>query len=442
MTSIRPPAVAGLFYPATARELAGEVDALLAAATPAPLTSRLVISPHAGYIYSGALAAQAIACLPQTTRRVLVLGPTHRVGIAGMALAGADAHATPLGVIPTDAELSAELTDLPQVVTAPIVQQEEHSLEVQLPFLQRHLESDFTVVPLAVGQVDASAVAAVIECAWDHADTAIVISSDLSHYLPYDQAGRVDGATLHQLLTLRGALVGEQACGAYPVSGAMEFARRMRLAPRLLAACNSGDTAGDRHRVVGYAALAFQDASLLPTLAYNAIATQLDLPPREEFATAEDLDAPGATFVTLTQAGQLRGCIGTLSAHRSLRRDVVANARAAAFSDPRFAPLTAAELAEVDIEVSLLSAPTPLASTPGLSLTEVASALRPGIDGVIISDHHRHATFLPQVWEQLPEASEFLRHLLAKGGWGANGWHEGIRVETYHVTPHHLAADQ
>lgn len=442
MTSIRPPAVAGMFYPRSASELEAEVDALLAEATPAPLSSRLVISPHAGYIYSGALAAQAIACLPKSTRRVLILGPTHRVGIAAMALAGADGHATPLGVIPTDVELTDKIAKLPQVVSAPVVQQEEHSLEVQLPFLQRHLDPGFTVVPLAVGQVDAAAVAAVIECAWEQADTAIVVSSDLSHYLPYQQARHVDGQTLHQLLTLRGGLVGEQACGAYPVSGAMAFARQHHLAPRLIAACNSGDTAGDHSRVVGYGALAFTRASLLPTIAYNAIATKLGRPTRELFETNEDLDAPGATFVTLTKAGQLRGCIGALSAHRPLGSDVAENARSAAFSDPRFPPLDAAELGDIDLEVSVLSAPTPLAGTPGLSFDEVASALRPGVDGVIIADRQRRATFLPQVWDQLPEAADFLHHLLVKGGWGADGWHTGINVETYHVTAHHLAADQ
>ncbi|MDO5729285.1 MAG: AmmeMemoRadiSam system protein B [Actinomycetaceae bacterium] len=436
MTVTRPPAVAGLFYPHDPHELRRVVDDALAQAQPSALTSRMVISPHAGYIYSGALAATAISCLPRQIRRVLILGPCHRVGIDGMALAGADMHATPLGDIPTDHDLTDQIVSHPSVVTAPVVHQAEHSIEVQLPFLQRHLDDGFTIVPLAVGRVSASAVAEIIEMAWHHQDTAVVVSSDLSHYLPYAQARAVDADTVHRILTLDGPLSGDQACGAYPVSGLIEFARRHHLAPVVLDSCNSGDTAGDRSRVVGYGALAVRPASALPALAYNSIATRLGMPSIAVPDTDEDLDSEGATFVTLERGGHLRGCIGSLLAHRRLRDDVQYNAQAAAFSDSRFQPLSARELPLLDIEVSLLSAPSPISGSPGLERNEVEARLRPGIDGVTLSQGPRRATFLPQVWDELPNPREFVSALLHKGGWP--NWDPRITVETYQVTSFHL----
>ncbi|MDO5719484.1 MAG: AmmeMemoRadiSam system protein B [Actinomycetaceae bacterium] len=438
MTIVRQPAVSGMFYPADPEQLRKWVDEALEAVTPPPLTSRVVISPHAGYVYSGALAARAIACLPTNTRRVLVLGPCHRVGIDAMALAGADAHATPLGTIPNDPELTELICTHPAVTTAPIVQRDEHSLEVQLPFLQRHLEPGFSVVPVAVGQVPASAVADIIDIAWQADNTAVVVSSDLSHYLPYAQARDVDADTLHRIVTLDGPLVGSQACGAFPVSGLIEFARRRQLSPVVLDSCNSGDTAGDRSRVVGYGALALRPASALPALAYNAIARHLGAGEVPVPATTEQLESDGATFVTLTIDGQLRGCIGSLVAHRPLRDDVEYNARAAAFSDPRFSPLTETELNRISVEVSVLSAPSPLAGSPGLERSEVEARLRPGVDGVTLSHGSRRSTFLPQVWDELANPHDFLAHLLRKGGWPASGWDRNIAVETYQVTSYHL----
>ncbi|MDO5701391.1 MAG: AmmeMemoRadiSam system protein B [Bowdeniella nasicola] len=439
MVSTRPPAVAGLFYPSDTSELKDVVDHALSAAQPAPLTSRAVISPHAGYLYSGGLAARAISCLPHSTRRVLILGPTHRVGIDAMALAGVEAHATPLGDIPTDPDLTEAIAAHPAVVTAPVVHAQEHSLEVQLPFLQRHLTSPFTIVPLAVGRVDPDSVADVIEIAWEDPHSAVIVSSDLSHYLSYALARAVDDDTLRHIVTLDGPIPTDRACGAYPVSGLMTFARRASLELTVLDVASSGDTAGDRERVVGYAALAARDASALPALAYNAIAAELDAPLRPVPEDATDHRKHGATFVTLTRGGELRGCIGSLRAHRPLLDDVRANARSAAFADPRFPPLRATDLDQIDVEVSLLGEPTALPGSPGLTRAEVEAALRPRLDGVVLSHGSRRSTFLPQVWDQLPESRDFLSHLLTKGGWRADSWDPRILVETYPVTSHHLA---
>jgi hypothetical protein len=260
MIRVRPPAVAGMFYPADAGVLQGEVAAMLAAAAPAaPPRPKALIVPHAGYIYSGPVAASAYACLApwrEAIRRVVLFGPAHRLAVRGLALPGADAFDTPLGRVPVDAAALTLAQKLPGVVESAQVHALEHSLEVQLPFLQSVL-SDFTLLPFAVGLAGAEQVAAVMEALWGGEETLILVSSDLSHYHPYRDAQRIDRGTTQAILALDPALDHEQACGATPIAGLVLAARRHRLAPQLLDLRNSGDTAGDRSRVVGYAAFAF-----------------------------------------------------------------------------------------------------------------------------------------------------------------------------------------
>ncbi|MCX7192123.1 MAG: AmmeMemoRadiSam system protein B [Proteobacteria bacterium] len=259
MPSVRPPAVAGMFYPADAGELAHQVQAFLDRARPFDLNVKALIVPHAGYLYSGAIAATAYATLRAVSkkiRRVILLGPTHRVAVRGLALPGADAFETPLGRIKLDQEAAYAISHLPQVVVSAAVHAQEHSLEVQLPFLQSVL-ADFTLLPLAVGMANADEVAEALESLWGGEETLIVISSDLSHYLPYATSQRVDLETVQAILNLEQPISHERACGGTPVSGLILAARRHHLTPHLLDLRNSGDTAGDRDRVVGYAALAF-----------------------------------------------------------------------------------------------------------------------------------------------------------------------------------------
>ncbi|TXT38422.1 MAG: hypothetical protein FD135_2910 [Comamonadaceae bacterium] len=268
MPQIRPPAVAGTFYPAQAADLSRDLAALLAdafataksSATPWPHDRpKALIVPHAGYIYSGSTAALAYQRLSrecQQIRRVVLLGPVHRVPVRGLALPGATAFDTPLGRILIDAPGVAALAHLPQVVTSPAAHAQEHSLEVQLPFLQTVLDS-FTLLPLAVGDATAQEVAEVLEVVWGGPETLIVISSDLSHFLPYRSAQKVDQDTVQHILQLDSHLSHAQACGGTPVNGLLLAARKHHLQPELLGMCNSGDTAGDKNRVVGYAAVAF-----------------------------------------------------------------------------------------------------------------------------------------------------------------------------------------
>ncbi len=268
MSNIRQPAVAGLFYPGNAGELHTDVTALLhsarlhpQASVPAPAPPpKALIAPHAGYVYSGAIAASAYAQLsqPERIRRVLLLGPAHRVPLHGLAVPAAEQFATPLGTVPVDRAALAAVADLPQVHELDMAFDGEHCLEVQLPFLQAAL-TDFSIVPLLVGDASADAVADVLERLWGGPETLIVISSDLSHYLDYDSARAIDARTSEAISGLRPeAISTRQACGRHPIAGLLTAARRHGLHAALLDLRNSGDTAGPRDRVVGYGAYAFR----------------------------------------------------------------------------------------------------------------------------------------------------------------------------------------
>jgi len=261
---VRPPAVAGMFYPGSQPALARDVRALLDAAPACDdsVQPKALIVPHAGYIYSGATAAAAYALLTpwrDAIRRVVLLGPVHRVPVRGLALPGASTFTTPLGEVAVDPALRTAVAALPQVNTSEAAHAMEHSLEVQLPFLQSVLH-DFTLLPLAVGDATPEEVAEVLETLWGGPETLIVISSDLSHYHPYRAAQALDHATVERILRLDGPLTHEQACGGTPINGLLLAARRHRLQPRLMHLCNSGDSAGDKGRVVGYASIALAEA--------------------------------------------------------------------------------------------------------------------------------------------------------------------------------------
>lgn len=264
----RPAAVAGSFYPAQPKLLDSEISQLLAAAKvpmPSPQMPpvKALIVPHAGYIYSGPIAASAYACLDDSgllasVRKVVLLGPAHRLAIHGLALPEAEAFDTPLGSVSVDAELAERALELPQVQRNAAAHALEHALEVQLPFLQ-HLLEDFTILPLLVGLAGTEETAAVLNHVWGGAETLILISSDLSHYLPYAQARQRDQSTAARIGALQALNSHEQACGATAINALLLCARQRGLQAQLLDLRNSADTAGDRSRVVGYAAFAFSE---------------------------------------------------------------------------------------------------------------------------------------------------------------------------------------
>jgi MEMO1 family protein len=428
MASVRPAAVAGMFYPGDPRSLAAEIDDLMGGVE--QLAPRLgfpkaLIVPHAGYIYSGPVAARAyddIAPARGIVKRVVLLGPVHRVAVRGLALPAAEFFDTPLGRIPVDQNAVRELAGLAQVVSNAPAHAMEHSLEVQLPFLQKAL-GEFALVPLAVGAASVEEVAAVLERLWGGAETLIVISTDMSHYHAYEEARKIDRATITRIASLATDLNHEEACGATPLNGLMRVAKKKNLSIKLLAACNSGDTAGGKGQVVGYSSFALHEGAgevsldeagrTLLAIARSSIENSLSGQEKKPLPKIAWLEQAGATFVTLTKNGELRGCIGSLQAERPLGIDAAENAVGAAFRDPRFPAMTAQEWPQCSVEVSLLGTAKPIRFAEEADLLFQITV---GEDGLILDCDGRRATFLPQVWESIPDKRAFLGELAKKAG--------------------------
>ena len=461
---VRKPVWAGLFYEDTPSGLRRHIDQLAGKAQktniPIPKNKRLraIIMPHAGYVYSGWTAAHAARVL-QTGQfsKVILLGPDHRVGFKSAAICDATAYETPLGKINLHKD-SAKLRLQPDLFQSlPVSQDKEHSLEVILPFLQRIL-GDFQLVPVMIGQADVSQISNALDSIFD-SDTLLVVSSDLSHFLSYADAVVRDRETIDEITNLtpdKLIKTDNRACGKTPILILTELARRHHWQPLLLHYSNSGDTAGDRSRVVGYATVAFFEDLPMEhkdntgkqfTEAQGQILTKLA---RKTIMDKLGLDASGSTFqdlllatndacftlhcgtfVTLKINGQLRGCIGNLTSTETVLEGVKRNAIHAAFHDPRFAPLSKEELGRTEIEVSILTVPQPLVFR---DWQELIKKLRVHVDGVIIRKGHASATFLPQVWEQLPRPEAFLAQLCRKAGLPSQAWKNSeLDVLTYQV---------
>jgi AmmeMemoRadiSam system protein B/AmmeMemoRadiSam system protein A len=447
MNAVRAPAVAGLFYPREAQALAREVRDLLDQAqgdSLSPGFPKIVVAPHAGYVYSGPVAAPAYDLLRPArgiVRRVVLLGPCHRVPVRGMALPGARAFDTPFGRVPVDENALAQVRAMPRVADMPEAHEYEHALEVQLPFLQAVL-GEFSLLPLVVGTMRTEEVARVLDLVWGGDETLIVISSDLSHYLPYEDARAIDGATARSILGFDPCIGHEQACGATPLSGALLAAKERGFEARMLDLRNSGDTAGGKSRVVGYGSFAlgppgarYEEAHgcRLLALARQAVCGTIDT------QAAASGDVPWlrelrASFVSVKVDGALRGCVGTLEAHRPLVDDVAANARGAATMDARFAPLREREHDRMELEVSVLSRPRRIAFEEH---GELISQLVPGEDGLLLEhgegEKMRRSTFLPQVWESLPDPEQFIQELKRKAGLAPETRTTACAVKRYRV---------
>jgi AmmeMemoRadiSam system protein B len=260
MSKIRPAAVAGLFYPADPVQLHNDIQAMLAVTEQTGSVPKALIVPHAGYIFSGPVAASAYAQLKNIrhiVKRVILLGPCHRVPLRGLATSSADYFETPLGSVMLDREAIQQIASLPQIEEFDLTHEQEHSLEVQLPFLQEVLD-DFSLVPLVVGDTNAEEVSEVLERLWGGDETLIVISSDLSHYHDYNTARAMDNETCLAIEEMNPAAIHyDQACGRNPVIGLLTAANKHGLHATTLDLRNSGDTAGDKSSVVGYGAWAF-----------------------------------------------------------------------------------------------------------------------------------------------------------------------------------------
>jgi AmmeMemoRadiSam system protein B/AmmeMemoRadiSam system protein A len=484
----RLPAVAGLFYPKDPKELSSLMDSQLAAAPARSITNlHALICPHAGYIFSGPTAATGYKTLAgHDYRTVIILAASHYADLRGVSVPASSFYETPLGRIPVSPMAGTLAKEKPFVMEprcyvqrpawatqtsrpAPPAGEDtpetwEHSVEVQLPFLQKVL-TNFAILPVVFGDADPETVAAKLAGILDDR-TLVIASTDLSHYHPYAEARAMDRQTVKDICDLNIAALSSAtaegaACGRQPVLTLMHLARMKELTPQLLDCRNSGDTAGDKDRVVGYTAIAFSGAPAgLPTsTTSNAAAITAPspsiwtaeekkfllslarktlqqvtsgkgLPPVPEIIPARCQESRGC-FVTLTRDGQLRGCIGNILPAGPLHLAVMENARSAALNDPRFRPVSADEAEKLHIEISVLTEPRPLAFN---SPEDLLQKLQPGRDGVVLTIGFHKSTFLPQVWEQIPDKVEFLDQLALKGGSPASAWRgKDVSVSIYHV---------
>lgn len=461
---VRPAAVAGAFYPADPQTLSKMIDDMLAKAAPLPVDGAIVaaVAPHAGYPYSGPVAAWTYAAIAAQVKaghkysRVVVIAPTHYVGFDFTSVYDGDAYSTPLGQVPVDKEFARRLAKMSSTMQLSdkghqaTADAPEHSVEVQLPWLQKVL-GNFELVPIVMGDTSyessrALGVALAKMLRNDH-DTLVLASSDLSHYHPYADAETIDHKTLHAIeaydyyslsrnIQYRGP--GEpgiwEACGGAPIVAAMIYAERMGAnKAEVLRYANSGDVTGDKSRVVGYSAdllvksaqgdeaapafsLTDQEKAELLALARKSVEYMIEN--KEPYAptapASETLNREYGAFTTLTEDGKLRGCIGYTSPTKPLYMTVRDTATLAALRDPRFAPVTAAELPRLAYEISVLS--------PLRRVTDVEQ-IKVGRDGLIMKNGDSEGLLLPQVpVEQNWDRQTFLEQTCRKAGMDVNCW--------------------
>ncbi len=442
---------AGSFYPKDKGALQKLINDFTGQATPIKVPStplRALVIPHAGYRYSGLTAAHAALTLKDCPyKSVLVMAPDHRVGLSHVAISAADIFSTPLGEIPINPLAGKLRQKYPHIFAAnDISDQQEHSLEVVLPFLQSYLK-DFNLVPMVIGQQDPGEIAKILATEIDN-DMLLVASSDLSHFLSEEEAVSKDKDTLDSIIALDQSQLtidDNKACGLIPILVIMDLAQEQGWQPILLHYSNSGETSGDHERVVGYGAIAFydreenksqdiskQERNDLLKLARNTITHALGVVKTKEVQNFQQpyLHQPSGVFITLHKKGNLRGCIGSIMPVESVLDGIRHNAINAAFHDPRFPSVTPEELAEIDIEISILTPPVPMAFS---TQEELLALLEPNM-GIILQQGYNQATFLPQVWQQLPDPQLFLEHLSQKAGLSKDAWRDPlIEISTYTV---------
>lgn len=450
--NVRQPGVAGGFYPADPQALSAMIDDMLAHASPSTIKDQIlaVVAPHAGYQYSGPVAAYTYAALKgRKFSRVVVIAPSHFEAFDFTSVYDGDAYATPLGTVPVDKVFAAQLAKMSSTIQLssrghlPTKEGAEHALEVQLPWLQRVL-GNFVLVPVVMGDQSfesSRALGVALAKLIQGTDTLIVASSDLSHYHPYDDAVKIDHKTLSALQEWDYLSMSQnfetrvwEACGGAPIVAAMIAAERMGANQALvLKYANSGDTTGDRSRVVGYSADVFVKA---PSAA--AVEQPFSLSGREKSellalarksveyvvrekkvyepgpSSSESLNQERGAFVTLKKSGELRGCIGYTSAMKPLYLAVRDTATLAALRDPRFQPVSASEAPQLEYEISVLS--------PMRRVLDIRQ-IKVGQHGLLMRNGDHEGLLLPQVpVEERWDRQQFLEETCAKAGMRSGCW--------------------
>lgn len=431
---------AGTFYPAEKHELEQIIESFRIKEP--KYYSRAVIIPHAGYIYSGKLAAKGIQQLKKDAKNVFIFAPAHYERIFGCTVCDYDAFVTPLGDIEVNKELTKEIAKFCDCNVGNFVFEKEHSIEVQLPLIKTFLP-DAKIIPVLYGCENFKNLAETIEHFYENEDNVFVISSDLSHFYPEKEAYKIDNYTARLIEENNlSNFEQEQACGAVGICGLVEFAKKKNFSLIRAGLTNSAAATGDSSRVVGYGSWFLYEgeknnyikqyySDFVKKVCKDSILSGLQLGHADLNNYECVFEEYGASFVTLELDGILRGCIGSIIAHRPLIQDLIKNAHAAAFSDPRFPALTLNEYNKISISVSLLSKPVRLEFENERELLE---ELTPAVDGLIIRDGNYQSVFLPDVWEQLPDKKEFLEQLKLKAGLPKDYFSESLEAFKFKTT--------
>lgn len=424
MRKIKQPSVAGSFYTADAAELKEQIiNFEKHSQNTYKIPARAVIVPHAGLVYSGQLAFEGINQLDKNIKNIFIFAPAHRVPFQGISLTGYDAWKTPLGEIDINQQINSELEENFNAQYNDGALLAEHSIEIQVPHIQ-HIFEGVKIIPVLIGQENPEIIAKIISHYYPDKENGFVISSDLSHFHPNDEALKLDGYTA-QVIEANAVqrLNHEMACGAAGIAGLMIFAKENNFSLIRINMKNSSFTTGDKSSVVGYGCWFLYEGlknKFLKDYYTDFILDVCRLGIDAKFGTRDYelhypmvFNQPGACFVTLEENGALRGCIGSVLAHRTLIEDILYNAQNAAFKDPRFTPVSQEEMPEITITVSLLSQPEPIEFN---GEEDLLNQIVPNVDGIIIKDGNYQAVYLPSVWEQLPDKREFLNSLKVKAG--------------------------
>lgn len=450
----REAAVAGVFYPADVYQLEQKLNGYLEMVAPRlGRRPHIMIVPHAGYMYSAEVAAKAYQQLlpfADEIKKVIILGPSHKVPLKGVGLSTASSFNTPFGKIKVNEDITRKLALHPLFKYNDRAHRNEHALEVQLPFLQKTLKS-FTIIPMVYGNVNHSILAQELLPLIKNNDTLLVVSADLSHYLNDDKARQIDKQTAQMISD--GIIIDEhRSCGAIGINTAMAIAKQLGFKPQLLDMANSGDVSGETDRVVGYASWVFAGApepeeKLSPLeqevkninnfVRHNrsnivqivkraldaAVLGKKYKPSREEYP--DIMFDKGAAFVTLKSGNKLRGCIGSLLPTKAIALDLASNTYLAAIDDKRFEPISAKELTNISFSISILSGYERIRFK---SEADLLNKITPYKDGLVLRDGYRQGVFLPSVWEQFSTPAEFLNNLKIKAGLSPSYWSDNVKI--------------
>jgi len=444
MNNIKPTSAAGKFYVNDKNELIEQLNSFEKNnAHDYKYKTRAIIVPHAGYAYSGQLASEGFYYLDKAVKNVFIIAPPHYVAVKNVALSSFEKWSTPLGEIEVNQGINEELVKKFGCEFEDKAFLEEHSVEVQVPFIQKSLP-DVKIIPILAGH-NIEKITEIIEYYWQNPENAFVISSDLSHFHDSKGAKKIDGITAEMIETKEIEQFNhEQACGAIGVCALTNFAKNRGFSLIRVGMVNSGDVTGDNSKVVGYGSWLLYEgeksefikqyfSKFVIDVCKTSIQAGLDGETPRFAKIAPVFDEMGACFVTLEKDDKLRGCIGSIIAHRPLIQDLVKNAQSAAFSDPRFEPLVEDEFEKLSIDVSLLSAPEKMSFKDEGELLE---QIQPFVDGIIIKDKGHQAVYLPSVWEQLPDKTLFLDSLKIKAGMPPK--HFSNTFEAYRFTTEYI----